>query len=214
MHLRYGFMAEAEVVDASSGTRIEARVVDISQRGCYMQSDRSFPLGEAVRVRISRDPKPFVGEARVVFASVKGMGLAFTDIAKEELEVLEAWLGPLREKDWLARNRRSTQRVLMRVPVRLSGQNPLGTQFEEDTHTRAVNTTGALVYLSTSVAKGQRLKLVNTATGDEAECVVAYLGRRPGEPPEVGIAFIFPNPKFWHVVFPPNDWSPPSGEEL
>jgi hypothetical protein len=213
MHPRYGFLAEAEVVEASSGARIEARVVDISQRGCYVQSDRSFPLGEAIRIRISRDPKPFVGEARVVSASVKGMGLAFTDIKKEELEILEAWLGPLRERDWLARNRRGTQRVLVRVPVRLSGQNPLGTPFQEETHTQAVNATGALVYLSTSVQKGQRLKLVNSATGDEAECLVAYLGRHLGEQLEVGIAFILPNPTFWHVVFPPREWTPPSSEE-
>jgi hypothetical protein len=207
-------MADAEVVEASSGTRIEARVVDISERGCYVQSDRSFPLGEAIRIHISRDPNSFAVEARVVYASVKGMGLAFSDIAKEELEVLEAWLGSLREKDWHARNRRSTQRVLVRVPVRLSGQNALGTRFQEDTHTHAVNATGALVYLSTSVGKGQRLKLVNTATGDEAECLVAYLRGRPGERLEVGIAFILPNPIFWHVAFPPRDWSPPSAEEV
>jgi PilZ domain len=214
MHARYGFMAEAEVVEASSGTRIEARLVDISQRGCYVRSDRSFPLGEAIRVRINRDPNSFEVGARVVYVSVKGMGLAFADIAKEELEVLEAWLGPLREKDWHAQSRRSTQRVLVRVPVRLFGQNPLGTQFQEDTHTHAVNATGALIHLSTSVRKGQRLKLVNTATGDEAECLVAYLGRPLGKLLEVGVAFILPNPKFWHVVFPPHDWSPPSAEGL
>jgi hypothetical protein len=140
------------------------------------------------------------------------MGLAFSDIAEEELKVLEAWLGPLRKKDSLARNRRNTQRAVMKVPVQLSGQNPLGTRFQEDTHTHSVNATGALVYLSTPVQKGQRLKLVNTATGDSAECLVAHLGRRLGEQLEVGIAFILPNPKFWHVVFPPHDWTPPSPE--
>jgi hypothetical protein len=98
--------------------------------------------------------------------------------------------------------------------VQLSGQNPLRAPFQEETHTHAVNATGALIYLSTAVQKGQRLKLVNTATGDQAECLVAYLGRRQGERVEVGIAFILPNPTFWHVVFPPHDWSPPSAEGL
>jgi hypothetical protein len=213
-HPRYGFMADAEVVEGSSGARIEGRIVDIGQRGCYLQSNRSFPVGEAVTVRISKEPNSFVTRARVVYSSASGMGLAFSDIAAEELEVLETWLGPLRKKDFLARNRRNTQRVVVRVPVQLSGQNPLGAPFQEETHTHAVNATGALIYLSTAVQKGQRLKLVNTATGDEAECLVAYLGRRQGERVEVGIAFILPNPTFWHVVFPPHDWSPPSAEGL
>jgi len=214
MHPRYGFLADAEVVEARSGMRIEARIVDISERGCYVESDRSFPLGEAITLRISKKPNSFVAQARVVYASVKGMGLEFGDLAKEELEVLEDWLGPLREKDWLARNRRSTRRVLVRIPVLVSGQNPVGARFQEETHTQAVNATGALVYLSASVGKGQRLKLVNTATGDEAECLVAHLGRRLGHQLEVGIAFILPNPTFWHVVFPPHDWSPPRPEDF
>jgi PilZ domain len=212
MHSRYGFMADAEVVEGSSGERIEGRIVDISQRGCYVQSDRSFPLGEEITVRISKDPNCLVARARVVYASAHGMGLAFSDITQEVFEVLEAWLGPLREKDVLARNRRSTQRVQMRIPVRLSGEDPFGSRFQEETHTDAVNATGALIHLSTSVRKGQRLKLVNTATADEAECLVAHLGRRQGERLEVGIAFILPNPKFWHVVFPPHDWTPPTAE--
>jgi hypothetical protein len=58
-HPRYGFMADAEVVEGSSGARIEGRIVDIGQRGCYLQSNRSFPVGEAVTVRISKEPNFF-----------------------------------------------------------------------------------------------------------------------------------------------------------
>jgi hypothetical protein len=103
---------------------------------------------------------------------------------------------------------------MLRFPVRVSGQNAVGSQFEEETHTLAVNASGALVLLSVSVRKGQLLKLLNTATGVNAECVVAYLGQRKGDLWEVGVAFSLPNPKFWQVAFPPRDWTPPAPEEF
>jgi hypothetical protein len=99
----------------------------------------------------------------------------------------------------------------VRVPVRISVQNALGSQFEEETHTLAVNANGALVVLSVSVKKGQVLHLLNVAMGDKADCVVAHLGQRQRDLSEVGIAFRLPNPNFWRVAFPPRDWSPPIG---
>ena len=166
----------------------------------------------AVTVQINKDLDSFVASARVVYASAKGMGLAFGQLGENQLEVLEIWLGPLRERDWLVQNRRKTQRVLMRVPVRVSGQNALGSSFDEETHTLAVNANGALVLLSAPLRKGQLLKLVNKPTGDKAECLVAYLGQRQGDLVEVGIAFRLPNPKFWRVTFPPKDWTQPAPE--
>jgi len=143
----------------------------------------------------------------------RGMGLTFGDIEEELHERLETWLSPLRERDWLVQNRRRTQRVIMRVPVRISGQNAVGSQFEEETHTLAVNANGALVVLSVSVRKGQLLHLLNVAIGDKAECIVAHLGQRQRDLLEVGIAFRLPNPNFWRVAFPPRDWSPLTGPD-
>jgi PilZ domain len=206
---RYGFNADAEVLEDVSSTRIEARITDISQQGCYVETARSFPLGTAIKLQIIKGGESFVAPGRVVYSSDKGMGLTFGDIEEEQLERLEGWLGPLRERDWLVENRRRTQRVIMRVPVRISGQNAVGSQFEEETHTLAVNANGALVVLSISVRKGQVLHLLNVAMFDKAECVVAHLGQRQGDLLEVGIAFRLPNPNFWRVAFPPRDWSPP-----
>jgi hypothetical protein len=90
----------------------------------------------------------------------------------------------------------------MRVPVRVSGQNTVGSRFDEETQTLNVNANGALILLSTSVRRGQSLKLLNIVTRDMAECVVAYLGRRQGDRLEVGIDFILPTPNFWRC-FPP-----------
>jgi hypothetical protein len=208
-HPRYVFAADAEIAEPETGARIEARIVDISQRGCHVETPRSFPLGTAIRVQVTKDGDSFVAPARVVFSSAKGMGLAFAEIAKEQDEVLEKWLGPLRERHWLVLNRRKTQRVLVRVPVRVSVQLAAAAHFDEETHTLSLNAHGASILLSTSVGKGQRLQLLNITTGDKAECIVAHLGQRQGDRMEVGIEFILPNPQFWHVVFPPKDWTQP-----
>jgi hypothetical protein len=196
-----------KLLNPKTGARIEARIIDISQRGCHVETPRTFPLGTAIRVQVTKGGDCFVAPARVVFSSAKGIGLAFAEIAKEQHGVLEKWLGPLRERHWLILNRRKTQRVLLRVPVRVS-QHTGASQFEE-THTLALNAHGALILLSASVGKGQRLELLNIATGDRAECVVAYLGQRQGDRIEVGVEFILPNPQFWHVAFPPKDWAQP-----
>ena len=69
----------------------------------------------------------------VVFSSVKGMGLKFAEITKEQHEVLEKWLGPLRERHWLILNRRKTQRVLEELGCEV--QHTSGSHFDEETDT-------------------------------------------------------------------------------
>jgi hypothetical protein len=206
---RYRFTAAAELFEEKSGMRTEARIADISQRGCYVETDRAFPLGTTITVGISKGSDRFVTETRVVYSSIKGMGLAFSEITQGQVQILETWLGPLRERDLLTLNRRRTQRVLMRVPIRVSGHKTPAANFDEQTHTLAVNAHGASILLFASVKKGQRLKLVNVATEDEAECIIAYVGRRQADRMEVGVSFVLANPRFWHVVFPPHDWPRP-----
>jgi hypothetical protein len=87
----------------------------------YVESDRPFSLGTAGGVQITKGGDSFLSPTRVVSCSTKGMGLAFTEMAKEQFETLDTWLGRLRERDWLAQNRRRTQRVMLRVQVRVSG---------------------------------------------------------------------------------------------
>lgn len=205
---RYRFTAAADIVEEKSAARIEARIADISQRGCHVETERGFPLGTEVRVNIHKGPDSFVAHARVVSSSAKGMGLAFSETAQDQIQILETWLGSLREKDLLTLSRRRTQRVLMRVPVKISGHSTHGSQFEEQTHTLAVNAHGASVLLFASVRNGQQLKLVNIATGDEAECTVAHVGQPKADQTEVGVFFVLANPKFWHITFPPQDWTP------
>lgn len=208
-HPRYAFTAAVEVVAAPSGARIETRVRDLSQQGCYVDTDSPLPLETAADVRITKGAKSFEARARVVYTqSGKGMGLMFTGIEPRQLGTLETWLGESRETSWLAANRRRSHRVLMRIPVRVSGQTGPGSPFDEETHTLAISAHGALIPVSTPVNRGQRLTLSNVQTKSALECVVAHIDRLLGQQLQVGVEFLLPNPTFWRVAFPPKDWTP------
>jgi hypothetical protein len=110
---RYRFAATAELFEEESGTQTETRIADISQRGCYVETDRAFPLGTAIRVSISKGPDRFVTQARVVYSSLKGMGLAFSELAPGELQILETWLvfaGSEVRQDFVSTQKRGTER--------------------------------------------------------------------------------------------------------
>ena len=208
-HPRYEFFAAAEIAASESGPRMEMRVRDLSQQGCYVDTNNALPLGTVTDVRITKGAQRFEAQARVVYSrATKGMGLVFTTIEPEPLRTLETWLAESRETSWLAANRRRSQRVLMTIPVRVSGQSGPGLPFEEDTHTRAISAHGALLLVSTQVSRGQRLTLSNVQTKAALECVVAHIDRRQSNQPQVGVEFVLPNPMFWHVAFPPKDWTP------
>jgi hypothetical protein len=208
-HPRYEFVAAVEVVAAESRARIETRVRDLSQQGCYVDTSNVLPLGTVTDVRITKGAQLFDAHARVVYSRAgKGMGLVFTAIEPEQRGILEKWLAESRETSWLAANRRRSQRVLMTVPVRVSGQNVLGSPFEEATQTLAISAHGALILVSTQTYRGQRLTLSNVQTKAALECVVAHIAKYQGAQPQVGVEFMLPNPIFWHVAFPPKDWTP------
>ncbi len=208
-HPRYEFTAAVEVVAAESGARMETRIRDLSQQGCYVDTNNALPLGTVTDVRITKGAQLFEARARVVYSRTgKGMGLVFTAIEPEPLRTLETWLVVSRETSWLAANRRRSQRVLMTVPVRVSGQTGVGLPFEEETHTRAISAHGALLLVSTQVYRGQRLTLSNAQTKGALECVVVHIDKRQRDHPHVGVEFMLPNPVFWHVAFPPKDWTP------
>jgi hypothetical protein len=209
IHPRYEFVAAVEVLAAESGARIETRVRDLSQQGCYVDTSNALPLGTVTEVHIKKGTQLFEAQARVVYSRAgKGMGLVFTSIEPERRGILEIWLAESRETSWLAANRRRSQRVLMTIPVRVSGRTGAGSSFEEETHTRAISAHGALLLVSTQVYRGQRLTLSNLRAKAELECVVAHIDRHKRDHPQVGVEFMLPNPMFWHVAFPPKDWTP------
>ena len=208
-HPRYSFAAVAEVVAAGSDARTNARVGDLSEQGCYADTDSPLALGTDTEVRITKGPKSLQARARVVFNQPgKGMGLMFTALEPEHRQTLDTWIAESRETSWLAANRRRSQRVLMKIPVRVSFHAGAVSLSDEETHTLAVSAHGALIAVSASLYRGQRLTLSNVQTKGSLECVVAHIDHFPGEQIKLGVEFLLPNPTFWRVAFPPKDWTP------
>jgi hypothetical protein len=106
---------------------------------------------------------------------------------------------------WL-KNRRS-QRIDLNVPVvvyRTPGEGP---QFFENTQTLVVSAHGALLTLTDMVAPRQRLLMQNPNSGEHQECRVVSVKEELTGPPKVAVEFTRPAPSFWHIAFPPADWS-------
>jgi hypothetical protein len=208
-HPRYAFNAAAEVVSNEPGARLKTRVRDLSQQGCLVDTDSPFALGTATDVRITKGEESFEARARVVYNQPgKGMGLMFTAVEPDQHVTLSRWIAESRENSWLAANRRRSQRVLMKLPVRVSSQAAAASFFEEDTHTLAISAHGALIVVAAPVYRGQRFTLSNVQTNAALECIVAHIDKVPGEETRVGVEFMMPNQTFWRVAFPPKDWTP------
>lgn len=209
VHPRYALPAAVEVVATGSGEQIQARLRDLSLQGCYVDTERPFALETAVQARIRRGARSFEAEARVVYTRTgSGMGLMFTAVEPGQAATLHGWIAEFRETSWLAANRRRSQRVLIQLPVRVWGRDGIGTLFEEETSTLAISAHGALMALSAPVHRGLPLNLSNVQTKAALECTVIHIDKLVGEAPHVGVEFRLPNPTFWHVTFPPKDWTP------
>src|SRR6202048_2694693 len=93
IHPRYEFVAAVEVRVAESDARIETRVRDLSQQGCYVDTNNALPLGTVTDVRITKGAQLFEARTRVVYSRAgQGMGLMFTAIEPEQFRTLETWL--------------------------------------------------------------------------------------------------------------------------
>ena len=103
---------------------------------------------------------------------------------------------------------RRSQRVLLDLPLVIRGEVEDKRAFQEQTFTLAVSAHGALVFLATRVALGQRVVVMNPKTWDEREGRVAYLGSPHAGLAQVGIEFAQPAPEFWSISSPPADWKP------
>ena len=103
--------------------------------------------------------------------------------------------------------RRRSQRLFLQVRVVVEGQLPNKSPFSEETHTIVVNAHGALVEMKVSLDQGQIVTLHNVRSSEKIECTIKLV--TPAGPGKFSTAFEFitPSPEFWHVSFPPDDWS-------
>jgi hypothetical protein len=106
-------------------------------------------------------------------------------------------------KRWLKKRR--SQRIDLHVPVVVYRKE--APQFYESTQTLVVSAHGALMALTDMVAPKQRLLVQNTDSGEQQECRVVYVKIELTGPPKVAVEFTRPAPSFWHIAFPPTDWT-------
>jgi PilZ domain len=105
--------------------------------------------------------------------------------------------------------RRRSMRVLLSVPILVTGKNSEQQEFHEETRTLVVNAHGALILLATPVVAGQQITLSNKATKESRGCRVVYLGTPNDGKVQMGVEFVKPSPSFWQIDFPPDDWVVP-----
>ena len=105
--------------------------------------------------------------------------------------------------------RRRSMRVLLSVPIRVTGKTAAKEDFEEQTRTLVVNAHGALISLQAPVAANQHLTVEHKATNESRECRVVHVGTQAAGKIQVGIEFVKPSGSFWQIDFPPDDWVVP-----
>lgn len=96
----------------------------------------------------------------------------------------------------------------MQIPVRVEGRLKDNTPFAEETVTFVVSAHGALIEMSEEPDLGQDVTLRNPTTNEAQESKVVFVIMAKDGKSIVGLDFAKPNPSFWHMSFPPEDWTP------
>lgn len=104
-------------------------------------------------------------------------------------------------------NKRRSQRLFIQVKVVIEGKAANRAPINEETHTIVVNAHGALVEMGSQLDQGQHVSLRNVRTADTIECVVKLVTAAGAGKFSTALEFTKPNPKFWRVSFPPEDWT-------
>jgi c-di-GMP-binding flagellar brake protein YcgR len=93
---RYPIIADAEVTEIASETKLRAKTSDLSLGGCFLDMLNPAPEGTEIAVRISYAETTFTARGKVVFVFPNmGMGVMFTSVPASQQAVLEKWLAKL-----------------------------------------------------------------------------------------------------------------------
>ena len=115
----------------------------------------------------------------------------------------------------VTRDRRKGKRVNLRFPIEVSGFNPQGVLFAENTETTDISESGCRFILEESVVRGDVVAIkLRKRQGEDRDAARAELFQviwraQDGELWVVG-ALKLRNDKFWEVSFPKNTPEPPS----
>ena len=95
-HPRLPIIADAEVTEIASDTKLSAKTSDLSVGGCFLDMLNPSPEGTEIAVRISHADATFTARGKVVFVFPNmGMGVMFTDVPASQQAILLKWLEEL-----------------------------------------------------------------------------------------------------------------------
>lgn len=106
-------------------------------------------------------------------------------------------------------NRRRSERVMLRMKILVVAENVQRQRQQHEALTQVVNAHGGLMKMQTELHVGQPMLLVNPQNKVEQSCRVVRVEDTADGDFAVAFEFDKPNPKFWPVVFPPEDWNAP-----
>src|SRR5882762_11615451 len=93
---RYPIIADAEIAEIVSDTKLTARTSDLSIGECFLDMLNPSPEGTEIRVRISHASTTFAALGSVVFVFPNmGRGVVFTSVGDDQLAILQEWLSKL-----------------------------------------------------------------------------------------------------------------------
>jgi hypothetical protein len=104
-------------------------------------------------------------------------------------------------------SRRRSQRLFLEVPVLVEGKLANGAAFREEAYTSVLNAHGALVQMSVQLEQGQIVGVQNIRTRAKCDCHVKLITPAGAGKFNTAMEFAQPNPDFWCISFPPEDWA-------
>ena len=110
---------------------------------------------------------------------------------------------------------RRSERALLRIPIRVEGEDAYGNAFDETTSTLVVNRYGGLIMVSYLLKPGTVIRITNLQ--NQASCcfqVVTRALRSLSGIPEWGVKSLQPDVEIWGVYFPTRAEEPPQAHVI
>ena len=103
-------------------------------------------------------------------------------------------------------NRRRSQRVALQLAVILRVEVSEGQCYQVQAFTSVVNAHGGLVETPAKINPKHRLTIVNPGTRQSTDCSIVRVDKTPAGDFTIAFEFRQPNPRFWQIELPPEDW--------
>ena len=103
-------------------------------------------------------------------------------------------------------NRRRSERVMLRMRLSVIAEDTARKRQQYEAMTQVVNAHGGLMKIQAELHVGQPMLLINLQNKVEQKCRVVRIDDTAEGDFAVAFEFDAPSPKFWPVVFPPEDW--------